>query len=212
MLAVDVSGSINGDEYRIQMDGLAEALRESGIAEALILSEAQVALMQWTGTGRQQVTIPWTQITSEAEVLAFAALVAEDQRVWRDFSTAIGEAMELAHTYFAAVDECERLVLDISGDGISNEGRFPTAVWPKLDEAGITVNALVIENTGFALTPWFEANVIRGPASFAVTANGFDEYPEQIVRKLYRELTVTVSGQPLDSAYALPMADGEPDL
>lgn len=193
MLAVDVSGSIDGDEYRIQMDGLAEALREKVIAEALILSEAEIALMQWTGTGRQSVVISWTTITSEEDILIFAQQVQDQERIWRDFSTAIGEAMELAHGYFAAVDQCERLVMDISGDGISNEGRLPSDVWPALTEAGITVNALAIENTGFPLTPWFEENVIHGPGAFVVTANGFEDYPPQIVRKLYRELTQAVS-------------------
>jgi Ca-activated chloride channel family protein len=52
---------------------------------------------------------------------------------------------------------------------------------------------LVIQDTGFDLTEWFESNVITGPSAFAVTANSFDEYPEQIIRKLYRELTTPIS-------------------
>jgi len=193
MLAVDVSGSVDRTEYRIQMDGLAAALIEPSIAEALVASEAQVALMQWTGTGRQSVVISWTEISSTEDVTAFALEVADSPRKWRDFSTAIGEAMQLAVPFFAAVDQCERRVMDISGDGISNEGRSPRSMWPALEEAGITVNALVIQDTGFELTSWFEDNVITGEAAFVVTANTFEEYPEQIVRKLYRELTQAVA-------------------
>ena len=44
-------------------------------------------------------------------------------RLWRDFSTAIGEAMALAVPYFAILDKCDRFVIDISGDGISNEAK-----------------------------------------------------------------------------------------
>ena len=188
MLAVDVSGSVNHDEYRVQMDGLAAALVDPSIAGALVASEAQVALMQWTGTGRQSVVISWTQMKNADDVAMFAHEVAESARLWRDFSTAIGEAMQLALPYFAAVDQCGRLVMDISGDGISNEGQSPSALWPAFAEAGITVNALVIQDTGFELTDWFEHHVITGSGAFAVTANTFAEYPEQITRKLYREL------------------------
>jgi Ca-activated chloride channel family protein len=193
MLAVDVSGSVDADEYRIQMDGLAAALVERSITGALVASEAQVALMQWTGTGRQTVVINWTQMSSPDDVAAFAFEVATMPRIWEDFSTAIGEAMQLAIPYFAIVDHCDRFVIDISGDGVSNEGSFPSDHWPALQEAGVTVNALVIQDTGFDLTSWFEANVITGPGAFAVTANTFDEYPEQIIRKLYRELTQPIS-------------------
>ena len=193
MLAVDVSGSVDGEEFRIQMDGLAAALTDRNITAALVASEAEIALMQWTGTGRQQVVISWTKITHPDHVAAFAFQVATTPPLWRDFSTAIGEAMSLALPYFDAVPECERHVIDISGDGISNEGIPPREMWPALQAAGVTVNALVIEDTGFGLTEWFENNVIIGAGAFAITANTFDEYPEQIARKLFRELSEPVS-------------------
>ncbi|SLN26430.1 DUF1194 domain-containing protein [Pseudooctadecabacter jejudonensis] len=193
MLAVDVSGSVDGSEYRTQMDGLAAGLTDRAVLGALVEGNVQLALMQWTGTGRQTVVINWTQMNSPDDVYAFAFEIATVPRLWRDFSTAIGEAMQLALPYFALVDECERHVIDISGDGISNEGSFPTDHWPALAAAEVTVNALVIEDTGFDLTGWFEENVITGPGAFAVTANGFDEYPDQIIRKLYRELTQSIA-------------------
>ena len=193
MLAVDVSGSVDGREYRIQMDGLAAALTDRSVMGALVASQAQIALMQWTGTGRQTVVINWTKITNTDDVHAFAFEVATVPRIWRDFSTAIGEALALAVPYFAIVDDCDRFVIDISGDGISNEGQAPRAVWPDLEAAGVTVNAMVIQDTGFDLTEWFESHVITGAGAFAVTANSFDEYPEQIIRKLYRELTTPIS-------------------
>ena len=87
-------------------------------------------------------------------------------------------------------------MIDISGDRISNEGIAPRDIWPVLRQAGITVNAMVIEDTGFQLTEWYEANVIFGDAAFSVTANSFDEYPAQIIRKLYRELTQPIAALP----------------
>lgn len=192
MLAVDVSGSVDAAEYRIQMDGLAAALTDRSVSDALVSGQVKLALMQWTGSGRQSVVINWTEMADPADVTSFAAQVVAEPRLWRDYSTAIGEAMALSLAYFAVVPECKRHVIDISGDGENNEGRLPTDVWEQLTEAGVTVNALVIEESVPNLTAYFETEVIMGPGSFAVTANSFDDYPDQIVRKLYRELTKAI--------------------
>lgn len=193
MLAVDVSGSVDPHEYRIQMEGLAAGLRDRHVAAALAGGQSKVALMQWTGTNRQRVVIGWTTIRDDTDILTFANEVAATPRVWRNFSTAIGEALLLSLPYFAQVPECERRVIDISGDGPSNEGRLPISVWPALQAAGVTVNALVIEASIPGLTKYFESDVITGPGAFAVTANTFDDYPEEIARKLLRELTKSLA-------------------
>lgn len=193
MLAVDLSGSVDLNEYRIQMDGLAAGLRDPSVSAALVGGQSKLALMQWTGTSRQQVVIGWTAITDEADLLAFATEVAATPRLWRNYSTAIGEALALSLPYFAQVPECERRVIDVSGDGPSNEGRLPQSVWPELQAAGVTVNALAIEASLPGLTTYFESNVITGPGAFAATANTYDDYPEEIARKLLRELTKSLA-------------------
>ncbi len=201
MLAVDVSGSVDDREYRVQMDGLALALGDPVIADALIAAQAEVALMQWTGESRQAVVMPWRVIDSRADLVAMAEEIAVMPRRWRNFSTAIGEAMELALPYFDAVSHCHRRIMDISGDGPSNEGIEPFELWPALAERDVTVNALVIEESVPGLTTYFRQEVILGPGAFAVTAPTFNDYPEQIRRKLLRELTTPV-------AAAGPSAEG----
>ena len=194
MLAVDVSGSVDPSEYRIQMDGLAAGLMDSSVSGALVGGQSKLALMQWTGSGRQRITIDWTTVQNVDDVAAFAEEVIRAPRAWRNFSTAIGEAMALSVEAFAQVPECKRHVIDISGDGPSNEGRTPRDLWPAMALAGITVNALVIEDSVPGLTTYFETEVITGPGAFAVTANTFDDYPKEIIRKLLRELTKVVAG------------------
>lgn len=198
MLAVDVSGSVDPDEYRVQMDGLASALVDRSVMGALIEGKVQLALMQWTGSGRQSVVINWKEMTTEVDVITFADQVVAEPRVWRNFSTAIGEAMALSLAYFAQVPDCKRHVVDISGDGRSNEGRSPRSLWEQLAEAEVTVNALAIEQSVPKLTAYFENEVITGPGAFAVTANTFEEYPEQMVRKLYRELTKVIASAEIE--------------
>ena len=193
MLAVDVSGSVDPEEYRVQMDGLAAALEDRTIMGALTEGQVQLALMQWTGTGRQRVVISWTQMNQSEDVMAFAAQVRTERRLWRNFSTAIGEALSLSLDYFTLVPECRRRVIDVSGDGPSNEGRLPTELWGALAAADVTVNALVIEESEPGLTSYFAQHVITGEGAFAVTANTFEDYPAEIRRKLYRELTKAVA-------------------
>ena len=187
VLAVDVSGSVNSDEYRIQMDGLAAALRDGIVSEALVQARAQVSLVQWTGSSRQETTIPWQQIETFEDVEVLAIRVETAPRPWRNYSTAIGESLAHSMQIFSQVPDCRSRVIDVSGDGVSNEGIEPANLRASLFEAGITVNALVIETDDFDLTSYFWENVIAGSAAFVVTANGFNEYPPKIRRKLARE-------------------------
>lgn len=193
LLAVDVSGSVSRDEFRTQSDGLATALRDGVVAEALIRSRAEVAFLQWSGTSRQEVTIPWTSIESYADLDALATRIEEDPRRWRDYSTAIGEALALGEAQFSDVPQCRRKVIDVSGDGTSNEGQEPRERHAALQAAGITVNALVIEGSEPDLDVYFWENVIVGEGAFIITANGFSEYPRAIRRKLVRETTKQVA-------------------
>lgn len=193
LLAVDVSGSVSREEYRIQSDGLAAALRDGLVAEALIKAQARVALVQWSGTSRQEVTIPWVAIESYAELEVLAARIETDERLWRDYSTAIGEALAIGEAQFADVPDCRRRVIDVSGDGSSNEGQEPRERHAALRAAGITVNALVIEGSEPDLDVYFWENVITGEGAFMITANGFAEYPTAIRRKLIRETTEQVA-------------------
>ena len=193
LLAVDVSGSVDSDEYTIQMRGLADALREDDIAAALIGLKAEVALMQWTGSSRQAVTLPWRNMESFAAVDAMADAVAENERVWRNYSTAIGEALGTAFGAFESVPQCVRKIVDVSGDGISNEGVAPSDLKPTFSAAGITVNAVAIETDSTDLTAYFFENVITGAGAFVMTADGFEDYPTAIKRKLRREVVEPLS-------------------
>lgn len=193
VLAVDVSGSVDSREYRIQMEGLAEALRDGAISEALVTREAQVQLIQWTGTGRQKISVPWRQLTDFDKVEALAVEIEAAPRVWRNFSTAIGEALVFAQGSFRDVPHCARKVIDVSGDGQSNEGVAPASVHAQLNAEGIIVNGLAIEESDNALTGYYEEHLITGPGAFAMRAESFKDYPDRIRRKLLREITKQLS-------------------
>lgn len=191
-LAVDVSGSDDADEYSIQMTGLADAIRDGAVIDALVQAKAQVMMVQWTGDTRQQIAIGWTRMTDAATVKDFALAIEQSSRQCWQYSTAIGAALSFAANAFAG-SECRRKVIDISGDGASNEGVEPLSLRTHLWRNNFTVNALVIEGSEPDLTAYYWENVIAGENAFVVSANGFEEYPEKIKLKLLREVTKQVS-------------------
>ena len=193
LLAVDVSGSVDREEYAIQMTGLAEGLNDPVVSETLVQARAKVAIVQWTGTSRQELSVPWTQVTSFSQVRALSDRVANLDRPWRNYATAIGEAQAFALHHLKDVRDCKRQVVDISGDGISNEGIEPTQMRDLFREANIQVNALAIEGAAEDLTGYYFENLISGPGAFVVTAQGYKDFPEKMRMKLRRETTMQLS-------------------
>ncbi len=194
-LTVDISGSVDRKEYKLQMNGLAGALRDPTVAQALVTRKAALMLVQWTGTSRQVVSLNWQRMTDFDQVENFASKIETTPREWRNFSTAIGDALIFTSNKFAEVKKCKRKVIDVSGDGYSNEGIAPLAIRAQLVDAGFTINGLAIEGSSDNLTQYYFDHVIAGAKSFVMTANTFDEYPKRIKQKLFREVTNQVASQ-----------------
>ena len=205
-LAVDVSGSVGDDEYHLQMQGLADGLRDSTIASALVAAKARVLVVQCTGDSRQAVSVRWAVVDSFAAAEGLAVAVETAPRSWRNFSTAIGAALEFTVQQFDTVPDCRRRVIDVSGDGSSNEGTEPASLRRQLWRDGFTVNGLAIEGSEPDLTAYYWGNVIAGEKAFVMTANGFADYPARIKLKLLREVTEQVSAlDPFVIPISLPL-------
>ena len=192
-LTVDVSGSVDAAEYQLQMGGLADALRDGLVADALISEKAAVMVVHWSGQSRQSVVVPWTRVTTVADADHLAEEVEAVPRAWRNFSTGIGEALAFTANQFGTVADCARKVIDVSGDGKSNEGAPPEDIKATLAGAGFVINGLAIEGETSQLTEYYRTQVIAGPNSFVLPSFGFDDYPEKIRKKLIREVTKQVS-------------------
>ncbi len=194
VLAVDVSGSIDPDEYLLQTSGLADALQDPEIASALVAGKVSLALMHWSGVGYQRLSLPWTPMLTPSDVARFALATRQIARP-RDYTdTAIGGAITFSVRQFVAVPECRHRVIDISGDGEENSGLTLPAARAAAATAGVTINAIAIEvdDTSTALTGYFRRFVIT-PDGFVVTANGLPDYPRAIQSKLRREVIKPVS-------------------
>jgi len=208
VLAVDVSGSVSREEYALQRDGLADALGDPLVSEAMVNAGALITLVQWSGMSRQSVSIPWTAIDSHADVAALRARVAGTKRAYRNYATAIGEMLHRAVDLLEeAPRPCDRRVIDVSGDGASNEGTRPADIHTRLRQQEVTVNGLAIRGSEPNIVPYFRARVLFGPGAFLEIADGYADYPRAIRRKLISELVQRLSREPNRPA-PVPLIDG----
>ncbi|MGF1502454.1 MAG: DUF1194 domain-containing protein [Paracoccaceae bacterium] len=191
ILAMDVSGSVDEREFLLQIGGLANAFETEALAKAVGSLEGGmiVTLTQWSGNSRQRQTTGWHRVSDAESLTAFADIARGSRRIWRNFSTAIGEALSHAEAVSATAPvACRRRVIDVSGDGVSNEGQPPRRVADRLAAKGYVVNGLAIQGADPDPVVHYEAEVIAGPGAFVEVAADFDDYPRAILRKLLREI------------------------
>lgn len=191
VLAIDVSWSVGSAEFELQRDGLAAAFRDPKVQDAITWTEGGImaTVTQWSGARSQQQTVPWAHLTGSDSAAAFSVEIERQERTFRASYTAIGAAMIHAEALGASNPlRCSRRVIDVSGDGVSNHGPPPGPVADDLAARGVTVNGLVILGAWPDPAAFYRDNVVRGDGAFLEVAQGFDDYPAAILRKLLREL------------------------
>lgn len=188
LLTIDVSNSIDVVEYRLQTDGMADAVLDAEVSEALIQGQVAVAVMQWSGVGRQEVSIPWRQMRSLAEVQDFSVEARTMPRAFVMSDTAPGDAILFALDQFADAPQCNRQVIDISGDGTPNAGSDTRSASREAERRGVTINGIAIESMGVAITGFFTRAVITRDG-FVITARRHCDYPRAIREKILREVS-----------------------
>lgn len=214
-LGLDVSGSVDSSEYRLQLDGVAQALLSDQVAEAFfIFPENSVRLMvfEWSARHHQRQIIGWTEINSRDDLARVAnRLTSTRAAAVENPSTAIGAAMLYGVAELQKQDECWQKTLDISGDGPANIGRHPQDITPELT-GQVIINGLVIGPNSPAnvnknrhnlktLEEYYEAYVLRGFGAFTEAANDYADFERAMRRKLIRELQpAAVSAVPRQGA------------
>ena len=189
LLSIDVSGSIDRGDYRLQTEGLAFALADPEVAEALVKGQVALAVVQWSGSAEQALVLPWQRMLADADVTRFAARAAAIPRAFSGSDTAVGQGLRFATAQFAAVPDCRRKVIDVSGDGQENAGFTDAKARAEAMAAGLTINAIAIEEPGpaFPISNYYRRRIIT-PGGFVMSARGLQDYAETLRLKLLREL------------------------
>ena len=207
-LGLDVSGSVDAREYRLQMDGLAAALDHPKVRQALTImpgTPVHLLIYEWSGPEDPTVVLPWTAVTGPQVLNGIIGHIRALERRQATPGTALGLAMREGVAHLQERADCWKLTLDISGDGKSNLGPRPIDIKPEIEPTGITINALVIgadapasgdgrQSEISGLSAYFQSEVIVGADSFVETALGFDDYAAAMARKLERELETLILG------------------
>ena len=199
-MGIDISGSIDPDEAKLQREGYVQAFRDPVIIKAILggpNGRIAVAYYEWSDAWVQRLLIDWTLLDSEAAIVAFAnRLSAAPISIAR--RTSISGAIRYAIPLFSRSPyDAERKVLDISGDGSNNDGGLVTDMRYEALKERIVINGLPIMNDrpnpfGFPsetdLDKYYLHCVTGGPRSFVEVARDFDDFPRAVRKKLLQEV------------------------
>ena len=203
VLAVDVSRSIDDDEFRLQREGYAQAFVHPSVIGAIQSNPRQriaVTLIEWAGAEFQKVIVPWTLVSDAESGALFGEAILRAPRAffgWTSISGAIDHSMR---QFAESPHRGTRKVIDVSGDGVNNSGRMSVDARDEALAAGVTINGLVIMNDrpnpgpgSFRmpqppLDEYYRAQVIGGPGAFVIAIEDFTSFAYAIVSKLIREI------------------------
>jgi hypothetical protein len=208
VLAVDSSSSVDGEEFALQMEGLAHAFRDPALIAAIeggLHHTIAVCVIEWSSATWQRENIGWSVIHDAASARALADQLENAPRLLYGGATSISGGLRFAlHELAGAIVPAERTVIDLSGDGASNQGEPVEDARQAVLAAGITINGLAVINEEPDLEQYYRTAVIGGPGAFALPARDYADFSQAILRKLLREIeAVPVAGEPRRNQTAL---------
>jgi len=207
-LGLDVSGSVDATEYRLQLDGIVGALADPRVQDLLFAmpsAPVRIAIYEWSNPEFQRLLVDWIQINTASDVARLTNRLSNAVREAANPATGLGTAMTFGADLLAQQPACWKRTLDISGDGKSNSGPRPSEVGQLPTLQMVTINGLVVGSDTRNVTDtravqigelqaYYAAEVIQGPNAFVETALGFEQFQDAMTRKLLRELEgITVS-------------------
>ncbi|MBT6275933.1 MAG: DUF1194 domain-containing protein [Chromatiales bacterium] len=209
-LVIDESGSVDGTEFGLQLNGYKAAFLDSGIQTAIssFANGIAVNVILFAGTPgvatTPSATLNFSHLTDAASITAFANLLGLVTRPGNanGSSTGIADAIDFAvGTFGASSFTSDRKVIDVSGDGEENVAGSPfddgptggkaqvRAVRDAAIAAGFIINGLPIIDDFVNLDTYYADNVIGGPGSFLEVAT-FASFEDAVISKISQEITL----------------------
>ena len=224
IVSVDVSQSVDDARFKLQMEGIAEALEDPGVLAAITGSSGGILFAMVTWADRAGMPVPWRRIADKADAAAAAAAVRATPRQAGEFTCIEQMFRTIASSVIPAMPmPADRIVVDVSGDGIDNctDPDAMEAERTDLLALGVTINGLPIlvpgENDvvgagayrapGYGLRPtplpqdrtsleqWYRAHVVGGPTAFLLAAAGYGDFSRAMRRKFVIEISALGDGE-----------------
>ena len=192
-IGLDVSGSINSEEFQLQRDGTAEALSNPEFLNAVRAGRhgvIAVSVYYWSDSvPLVEVAVPWTPISDNGgALLASQLLRATQPRLGvksTSLATAITAGTEILRNcpWFA-----DRQLLNIAGDGATNIGPSPLAARNYAIDLGIIINGIVISEDILTIRH-YESEVV-GPEhiGFYIQIGDMREFMRAMLNKFLLEI------------------------
>ena len=199
VLAVDVSYSMDPEEQALQREGYMAAITSREFLQAVkqgMHGRVAMTYFEWAGMHHQQIIVPWRLIDGPETADGFSADIAR-ARYTRASRTSISGALLFAAPLFEGGGyRGGRRVIDVSGDGVNNNGPNVTLTRDEVLAKGITINGLPIllkrPNVGTMdidnLDIYYEDCVIGGPGAFVIPIRNREQFKEAIRTKLVLEI------------------------
>ena len=196
LLALDVSSSVDDEEYLLQKNGLAAALTDPDVSRAILQGEGSVALavFEWSGRRQSVVVLDWALLTDEAALDGAVGQILAAPRSNNRFPTAMGYALGFGSGMLGRAPDCARQVIDVSGDGITNDGFRPRQAYSNFPFQDVTVNGLAVTGSDPRVLEYFVGEVAYGPGAFVEVAGGYEDFRRAMTMKLFRELNDMIIG------------------
>jgi hypothetical protein len=202
VLLADASGSITQGEIEFQRQGYAAAITHPDVISAIrgnLTGTIAVTYVEWAAN--QVVVVDWTVIDGPETAEAFAAALLQPPRLATG-RNAIGDALLTGRDLIEGNQITGlRRVIDFSSDSLGNfSGAGIAEAREAVLAAGITINGLPILDEGpdDPLAEMYLSQLIGGPGSFVLAADGREGFVTAVRRKLILEIAGEMPGSILD--------------
>ena len=189
-LVIDVSGSVSTGEYTLQMDGYANAFRDTSVQQNIAASTNGIAVnvVFFASSYYSTALDAFTILTSAAQANAYADLLDNFSRPGGG-GTAIYAGINRAVDLLLnnGLDATVGTVIDVSGDGASTSSTTAASRDAAVAQ-GFTINGLPIGST--SLATFYNDYVIGGPGAFVQPASSFTDFETAVINKISAETSV----------------------
>jgi len=191
ILAIDVSGSVNAERWELQRRGYEAAFNSPEVLQSITSGPHKaiaVTIVEWSGASHQRQVVEWTVIDDQLSAATFASAMAEAPRVYSDW-TSISAALDFVTPLFKKSGvTAGRNIIDVSGDGVNNQGRPINDARDQALGQGIIINGLPILSDYEFLDSYYEEHVIGGAGAFMEVVKDYSSFGKAVLSKLVREI------------------------
>ncbi|MEO5323767.1 DUF1194 domain-containing protein [Mesorhizobium sp. CC13] len=202
VFAVDVSGSVDPATAELQREGHAAAISSQAVLSAIARTHAgciAITYVEWSSYGRMRSVLPWTNVCGpeDAQAVAFAIRKGGDRGLGCEAMcrTSISFAIDLSVKLLEShAGNASNKIIDISANGINNDGLPVEESRLRAVAAGCTINAIALPEIRLGvpqeLTRYFADNVIGGPHAFVMPLASPSLYSSALRQKLVKEISL----------------------